>query len=244
MCKNLLPAIHHVGAQNIFAALCHRCALVHHRVPEDESCASTWLHAVRDGAIVIEEIGVPTHEIVVEIDQKSELTLLIVAARKDAIEVPVEGLADIVAIEAETLVERQHFPAQPIGREHRLRTFVEARGQILIIQDQTFVVANLVAEDSHAARAGNCRFFVAAFFALRDELLAFLHAQEVVDEKEFVADERGFVHKLGNNGRSSGSLASENISVRELTDEPKFTLCLEIFRVEFFLVATFAEICG
>ena len=144
MRKNLLPAIHHVGAQHIFAALCHRCALVHHRVPEDESCAPTWLHAVRDGAIVIEEIGVSAREIVVEIDQKSELALLVVAARKGAVEVPIEGLADIVAIEAKPLVKGKHFPAQPTLREHRLRAVVEARGQIFVVQYQTFVVANLM----------------------------------------------------------------------------------------------------
>ncbi len=46
-------------------------------------------------AVIVEEIGMPVREIIIEIDQKRELALLVVTARKGAVEVGIEGLSDI-----------------------------------------------------------------------------------------------------------------------------------------------------
>ena len=170
---------------------------MHHRVPEDQSGALSRPDAVRECAVIAEEVGLATCEIVVEIDQKSELTLLVVIARKGAVEVQVERLPDIVAIEAKSLVERQQLPAEPVSRKQVFGAFKEARGERLIVEDQTRVIAHFGTENRRAMCAHNGRFFVAAVLALRDELLALLRAQEVVDGEEFVADERSFVHKIG-----------------------------------------------
>ncbi len=72
------------------------------------------------------------------------------------------------------------------GCQHQLRPLVEERGEFFLFYDQRRVVANFIVEDSHAARAGDGRFFVAAFLALRDELLAFVRAQQVVDKKNLL----------------------------------------------------------
>lgn len=72
---------------------------------------------VRDRAVIFEEFGISAREIFVEINQKSELALLVVIAREGAIKVPVEGLPDIVAIEAKAFVERKQFPTRPVLRE-------------------------------------------------------------------------------------------------------------------------------
>lgn len=157
---------------------------------EDQCCPSSRLDI---DELRLKEASRPALKGLVEVDQKSELAPLPIAAVKVSIKMRGKPLARLVLVEPEPFIEPNWLSIEPVLDKIRKRPLKQLCCQKRILMENPRIVANIL---SHLrARAGrNWGLDESNRFRQPDHLTAFLRREEFFDEKDRLSSQLDGLH--------------------------------------------------